>query len=83
MEITKLSTKGQIIIPEIYRRDLEVGTPFTVTKKDNLIVLKVVTGLTSEEESELKELDKIWKGIDSGKGVTQSKKDFLNELENW
>ena len=83
MEITKLSTKGQVIIPEVYRRELEVGTPFTVTKKDNLIVFKIVSGLTKEEEGELGELDKIWKEIDSGKGLTKSKNDFLKELENW
>lgn len=83
MEITRLSTKGQVIIPESFRKNLEVGTSFAVTKKDNLIILKVVTGLTKEEEKELKELEKIWKEINSGKGVTQTKTDFLTELENW
>jgi len=34
MEITKLSTKGQVVIPEEIRVDIEVGTPFTVTKKE-------------------------------------------------
>ena len=38
MEITKLSTKGQIVIPEKMRKEIKVGTPFTVTKKDNLII---------------------------------------------
>jgi bifunctional DNA-binding transcriptional regulator/antitoxin component of YhaV-PrlF toxin-antitoxin module len=83
MEITKLSTKGQVIIPEEYRRNLDVGTAFIVAKKDDLIVLKKLGGLTSKEKKELQELNKIWKEIDAGKGKTYSKSEFLKELENW
>ncbi len=83
MEITKLSTKGQIVIPEEIRVNLEVGTPFTVTKKDDLIILKKVEGLTDMEKNEIKELNNIWKDIDAGKGITQSKQDFLKEMNAW
>lgn len=83
MEITKLSTKGQVIIPEEIRRDLAVGTAFAVAKKDDLIVLKKLSGLTTKEEAELKELNKIWKEIESGKGKSYSKEEFLEELEGW
>ncbi|TKJ17500.1 hypothetical protein CEE44_03115 [Candidatus Woesearchaeota archaeon B3_Woes] len=83
MEITKLSTKGQIVIPESMRKGLEVGSAFKVIKKGELIILKEVEGLTKEEMEEMKELDKIWKGIDDGKGVTMNKKEFLKELESW
>ena len=83
MEVTKLSTKGQVVIPESLRRNLEPGTPFVVTRKGDLIVLKKVEGLSEEEKKEMVELDKIWKDIDSGKGVTQSKEDFLKEMNAW
>ena len=83
MEITKLSTKGQVVIPEEIRVDIEVGTPFTVTKKDDLIILKKVKGLTEKEKNEIKELNKIWADIDAGKGITQSKQEFLNEMDSW
>ncbi len=83
MEITKLSTKGQIVIPEEIREGINVGTPFIVTKKDNLIILKIVGGLTKEEIDEMKELDKIWKEIDAGKGITLNKEKFLKEMNAW
>ncbi len=83
MEITKLSTKGQIVIPESMRKGLEVGSAFKVIKKGELIILKEVEGITKEEMKEMKELDKIWKDIDNGKGVTMNKKEFLKELESW
>ena len=83
MEITKLSTKGQIVIPETIRRDIEVGTPFSVIKQNDLIILKKVNGITNKELEEIKEIDKIWKEIDENKGITLSTEDFLNEMNSW
>jgi len=83
MEITKLSSKGQIVIPETIRTNIEVGTPFVVSKQGNLIILKQVEGMTMEEIKEAKELDVIWKTIDEGQAVTLSKEDFQKEMENW
>ncbi len=83
MEITKLSTKGQIVIPEEIRRNINVGTPFVVTKKDDLIVLKIVEGLTREEMDEIKEINKIWKEIDSGKCKSYTEKEFFKKLKEW
>ncbi len=83
MEITKLSTKGQIVIPESMRKDFEVGSAFRVMKKGNLIILKRIKGFSKEEVEEMKELDKIWKDIDSGKGKTTSVEEFLKEMKTW
>ena len=57
MEITKLSTKGQIVIPEEIRKDIESGTAFIVSRQNDLIVLKKVEGLTKQEIKEMKELE--------------------------
>ncbi len=81
MEITKLSTKGQIVIPESMRKDLEVGSAFRVIKKGNLIVLKGIEGFSKEEMEEMKELDKIWKDIDGGKCESHSVDDFFKKLK--
>ncbi len=83
MEITKLSTKGQIVIPESMRKGFEVGNAFRVMKKGNLIVLKGIEGFSKEEMEEMKELDKIWKEIDSGKCESYSVDDFFKKLKEW
>ena len=83
MEITKISTKGQVVIPEVIRKNIEVGTPFTVIKKDNLIILKKVEGLTEEEKKELKELNEIWKDIDSGKCESYGVEEFFKKMKEW
>lgn len=83
METTKLSTKGQIVIPESLRRGFAEGTVFTISRKDDLLFLKKVEGLTAEEEKEMNELNEIWKDIDEGKGITLSKEEFLKEMNSW
>lgn len=83
MEITKLSTKGQVVIPESLRKDIGFGTAFIVSKQNDLIILKKVEGLTKSEMKEMKELDKIWKEIDSGKCESYTEKDFFKKMKEW
>ena len=83
MEITKLSTKGQIVIPESLRRNIEVGTAFSITRSNDLIVLKKVEGLSDKEIEEMRELDKIWKDVDEGNCDTYSAEEFFKEMKEW
>lgn len=83
MEITKLSTKGQIVIPESLRKDLQIGTPFIVSRQEGLIILKEVKDITKEEIEEIKELDKIWKEIDSGKSESYVEEEFFEKMKEW
>lgn len=83
MEVTTLSTKGQIVLPQKLRENLDIGTSFSVTKVNDLIVLRPITGLNSQEEAEIKELSKIWKEIDAGKAKTYSESDFFTKMKKW
>lgn len=83
MDVTKLSTKGQIIIPEQIRRGYETGSSFLITKVNDLIVLKPIKDLSLEEKKEMKELNKIWKEIDSGKSKKYSEKEFFESMKKW
>jgi len=83
MEITKLSTKGQIVIPNSLRKELPTGTPFIISKQEGLIVLKEVKDFTNKEIKEIKELDKIWKEIDNGKCETYTEKEFFKKMKEW
>ncbi len=83
MDITKLSTKGQVVIPERVRRGLQSGTPFLVSRRGRLIVLKQVADLTKREERELCELSAIWDEVDSGAGKTYAAGDFVAAMKEW
>jgi len=83
MEITKLSEKGQVVIPKAIRINLEVGTPFIVSRHDDLIILKKVEGLSDAEKKEMGELDKIWKDIDSGNCESFEVEEFFDKMKEW
>ncbi len=83
METTKLSTKGQIVIPESIRKGIAIGTAFTIIQKEDLIVLKKIEGLTELEKKELEELNKIWKEIDRGECESYTTEEFFSKLKEW
>ena len=83
MQITKLSTKGQIVIPEKIREDIEAGTAFTIVKKGDLIILKAINGFTDEELEEMKEIDGMWKEIDEGKCESYDVEEFFEKMKQW
>ena len=83
MELTKLSTKGQVVIPERLRQGLEAGTAFEITRRNDLIILKRVKGLTEEERREMEELEELWKEVDEGKCKSYSVEEFFEKLRTW
>ena len=63
MEITKVSTKGQIVIPQEIRKELgiESGTSMLVTKmKDYVLLKKVKIPDLKKEFEELTKLGEAW-----------------------
>jgi len=80
MELTKLSTKGQIVIPEKIRKSYKVGSAFVVDKVKEMIVLKPVKDLTQKEK---KNISNAWKEIDYGKASKYSQQEFFKEMKKW
>ena len=69
MEITKISSKGQIVIPQKMRNDLEIteGSIVAIEKMKNLIVIKKIdTELVDKIKRSLEDIKhgriKEWKG---------------------
>ena len=83
MEITKLSSKGQVVIPEKIRKDFKPGTPFLVTEVNDLIILKEIPGITKAELETFKSIKKAWDDIEAGKAKKLSVEEFLKELKRW
>ena len=83
MNITKLSTKGQIVIPEKLREGISEGEHFAIEKIGSMFVLKPVLGLSKEEKTEFKEIDQAWKDIASGKAEKYSENEFFSALKEW
>jgi len=82
--ITKISSKGQIVIPSNMRKDITVGEEFLIIKEGDKLLMKKVTELTKQLKEELlfaKRVEKAWKTYEKGKFKSLSANKFLEELE--
>jgi AbrB family looped-hinge helix DNA binding protein len=85
-ELTKASSKGQIVIPTDIRKKLGVkeGSVFAVTTKKDMIVLKKLdTKMKPEDLKTLKLIEEAWEDIEKGRYKVYSKEAFFKELKKW
>ena len=81
--IAKVSTKGQIVIPNPLRRNIHTGDEFLIVKDDSRMVLKNLKDVAQDIKEDLifaERVEKAWQDYDKGKFITKSKDDFLKEL---
>jgi len=86
MELTKVSSKGQVVIPLDIRSKLKLrdGETLAVSAKDNLIVLKKVEDpMTEDDIKTFNEIKDAWREIDEGKAKKMNNEDFLKEISTW
>lgn len=86
MEITKISSKGQVVLPRVIREELHLkeGTILVAVKKDNLVILKKIENPILKEDIEtLKLVEEAWEDIDNGRFKKMKSEDFLNEIKKW
>ncbi len=86
IELTRVSSKGQVVIPfDIRKRiGLKDGETLAVSTKDNLIVLKKIDDpITEDDIKTFNEIKEAWQEIDSGKAKKMNHKDFLKEISKW
>lgn len=85
-ELTRASSKGQIVIPTDVRKRLGIkeGSTFAVTSKKDMIVLKKLdTKMKPEDLKTLKLIEEAWKDIEEGRYKVYPVKEFFKELKKW
>jgi len=83
---TTISSKGQIVIPNIVRKKLDIkdGNVFVITEKKGLIVLKKINQqLNQDDIKTLKSIHDAWKEIENGNGGKAKTSKFLTEFAKW
>jgi AbrB family looped-hinge helix DNA binding protein len=86
IELTKASSKGQIVIPASIRKRLEIkeGSMFGVAAiKDMIVLKKLDIRMKPEDLKTLKLIEEAWKDMETGRYKTYSKKAFFEELKKW
>lgn len=85
-EITRTSSKGQIVIPASIRKKLGIkhGSILAVTAKNNMIVIKKLdTKMKPEDLKTLKSIEEAWADIEKGRYKARDKETFFKELKKW
>lgn len=86
MEFTRMSSKGQIVIPKEIRENLRIkeGDLFAATADNDLIILKKMKYKALKEDLMLlREAKKGWDEIEQGKSKTMDEEEFFKEIEKW
>ena len=86
IEITRASSKGQVVIPEDIRKKLKIqkGSIFAVTSKNEMIVMKKLESKMSKADIKtLKMVEEAWKDMEHGRYKVLSPDKFSDELAKW
>lgn len=84
--ITKLSSKGQIVIPTEMRKAIKPGEKLIIIENGNQLIIrraKDIKKIFKEDVEFAKKTEKAFNKYKSRLFIEKSKEDFLNDLEKW
>ena len=84
LAITKMSSKGQIVIPSNMRKDIAIGEDLIIIKDHDRLVMKKVSKITKKLKEDLefaKRVEKAWIAYEKGNFKSLPANKFLKELE--
>ena len=86
INITKMSSRGQIVIPQEMRQGIKEGDKLVIIRNKDQIILKKEKDFSKNLEEDLKfarRTEEAWKRYDRGEFESYSKEEFLKRLEKW
>jgi len=86
IDTTKVSSKGQIVIPSSMRSDFKEGDTLLIIKDKNTILLKKADDLDEKFKEDLefaKRTEEAYKRHERGEFKSMPAGKFLEELEKW
>ena len=86
ISVTRISSKGQIVIPNEMRKDLKEGDELLIIKDNGRFILTKADKLTEKMREDLefaKRTEEAWKEIEAGKGIEMDFDDFIKEMKKW
>ena len=86
INITRISSKGQIVIPQSMRENLKEGEELVIIQNGDQIILKKVTDFNENIKDDLefaRRTEEAWKRFDKGEFRSMSSEEFLKEIEKW
>ena len=86
INITKLSSKGQVVIPLEMRKDMKEGDKLLIIRNKNQIILKKASDLDEQLKEDLEfaqRTEEAWKQIDKGEFISVDSENLFEEMDKW
>ena len=84
--ITRMSSKGQVVIPSELREGFEEGEKILVIKSEGRLILKKARDMDEKLKDDLifaKRTEEAWKRYEKGEFKEMDFDDFLKEVKRW
>ena len=84
--ITKMSSKGQVVIPTEMRKNIHEGDKILIIQNEGQLIMKKADKLDNVLKKELefaKKTQEAWKRIEKGQGIKMDFDDFISEIKQW
>ncbi len=84
--ITKMSSKGQVVIPSEMRKGVHEGEKLVIIKNNDQWIMKKASRLSKNLEEDLefaRRTDEALKRYEKGEFIEMEFDDFLKEVEKW
>ena len=86
ISITRISSKGQVVIPLEMRKDLKEGDKLVIIKNDSQIILKRADKFSKTLEEDLefaKRTEEAYKRHDRGEFIKMNADEFIKTMKKW
>jgi len=86
IDITRMSSKGQVVIPVEMRKDIKEGEKLVIVRSNNQIILKKASKMDKQLKEDIefaRRTEEAYKQIEEGKCRTMEFEDFLKEIKKW
>lgn len=83
--ITKMSTKGQIVIPNDLRNDFKVGEKLIVIKNKDRLIIKKASNLDKQMAEDIEFARRTEEAYErtKKKGIKMEFDEFIKEIKKW
>ncbi|MBI4919538.1 AbrB/MazE/SpoVT family DNA-binding domain-containing protein [archaeon] len=84
--ITKMSSKGQVVIPSEMRKNIKEGEKMIIIQNKNQLILEKESRLKKKLMEDLefaRRTEEALDRIEQGKGITMGFDEFLKKLRTW
>jgi len=84
--LTKMSSKGQVVIPAEMRKGIQEGEKLVIIQNKGQLIMKKASHLDKNLMEDLefaRQTEEAWKSYDRGEFKSMDAKDFLKAIEKW